>query len=267
MGTSFRRRARRLAAKLPWLRESVPVGGILTTTQQSFLRWNAERLGIPVEESRRRYEASLQAVGGNHGSPEYRQFCMLSHETFQVFFGDSLTDNLYDAYRFHGHLHFLRMLSYPEPKWSDADPVIRPFLQRASVTIVDYGCGLAQRSRTLAEYLKARGIDVRLFLIDIATLRRDFLLWLGRVLEFRRRSWNALTPIRFLNSLPATFASPSIFLSMFMIRSRISTFFTRLLGQAVFWRPISSITARNSCTYLPILASCDARLLALTTKS
>jgi SAM-dependent methyltransferase len=48
------------------------------------------------------------------------------------------------------------------------------------VDIIDYGCGLAQTSRSLAMYLNQRGIAVRLFLVDIPTMLKDFLLWLGK---------------------------------------------------------------------------------------
>ena len=43
-----------------------------------------------------------------------------------------------------------------------------------------FGCGLAQQSRTLAEYLRDATVRVRLTLVDIPTLRQEFLLWWGR---------------------------------------------------------------------------------------
>jgi SAM-dependent methyltransferase len=93
----------------------------MTRTQELFVQWNAERLGISPEE---------------------------------------MTD--------------------PEPKWSRTDLVARQLAKRYEVSVVDFGCGLAQQSRTLAEYLRDVGVRVRLTLVDIPTLRQEFLLWWGR---------------------------------------------------------------------------------------
>ena len=150
----------------------------LTGTQKMFLRWNAERLNLTPEESERRYIASWGAVKGGHAGIGFREFNVSAHELFRVFFNDSEAE-IYDAYRFYGPLHMLRMLSYPEPVWSAKDLVVKKLLASPKADILDYGCGLAQRSRSLAGFLRENGIEVRLFLADIPTLRKDFLLWLG----------------------------------------------------------------------------------------
>jgi SAM-dependent methyltransferase len=85
-----------------------------------------------------------------------------------------------EAYRLHGPVHFLTMLTYPEPKWFDEDFIVKYFRGRADLGILDFGCGLAQQSRTLAEFLVAKGIEVRLTLADISTIRKEFLLWWGK---------------------------------------------------------------------------------------
>jgi SAM-dependent methyltransferase len=59
-------------------------------------------------------------------------------------------------------------------------PIVRALVNRYEVSIVDFGCGLAQQSRALAEYLRDATVRVRLTLIDISTLHRDFLLQWGR---------------------------------------------------------------------------------------
>jgi SAM-dependent methyltransferase len=152
--------------------------GELTETQRLFLEWNAERLGIPLRESQSRYFHSWAALRGGHAGDSYRAFNDLSYRIFEPFFGDAERE-VYDAYQFHGPMHFLRMLSYPEPHWRGEDELVRLLQGRARVDILDYGCGLAQRSRTLAAYLQERGVGVTLHLADIPTVRRGFLLWLG----------------------------------------------------------------------------------------
>jgi SAM-dependent methyltransferase len=72
------------------------------------------------------------------------------------------------------------MLSYREPKWNHGDLVVQKLEGRSRIDILDYGCGLAQRSRELAKYLAGTGVQVHLYLADIPTLRREFLLWLGK---------------------------------------------------------------------------------------
>lgn len=150
----------------------------LTDTQALFCEWNAERLGITVAESRRRYASAWAAVRGGHAGQEYRAFCVLAHELFRVFHDDT-RDEVFGAYQFHAPMHFLRMLSYPDLDWSDDDPLLRHLSARAGVTILDFGCGLAQKSRRLAAKLRDGGQAVALVLADIPTDRKPFLLWLG----------------------------------------------------------------------------------------
>jgi Methyltransferase domain len=58
-------------------------------------------------------------------------------------------------------------------------PIVRALVNRYEVSIVDFGCGLAQQSRALAEYLRDATVRVQLTLVDIPTLRQEFLLWWG----------------------------------------------------------------------------------------
>jgi SAM-dependent methyltransferase len=158
----------------------------LTNTQKLFIQWNAERLKISPEESQRRYFLSWSAVKGGHSGSEYRSFNMLSYQLYQVFFNDSDTEGeLCSAYHFHNPMHFLRFISYPEPQWDENNIIIKHLSKYSNVDIIDYGCGLAQTSRSLALYLKQRGIAVSLFLVDFTTIRKDFLLWLGEQSEIK----------------------------------------------------------------------------------
>jgi SAM-dependent methyltransferase len=151
---------------------------LLTETQQLFVEWNAMRLGIPPEESRRRYRTSLQSLHGGHSGPDFGMFADVTHQMFQVFFDDA-ENEIYGAYSFHEYLHFLAYLSYEEPAWKDNNVVVRTLAERSHVDILDYGCGLAHRSRNLAKALAAQGVGSGLTLVDIPGIRRDFLEWLG----------------------------------------------------------------------------------------
>jgi SAM-dependent methyltransferase len=150
-----------------------------TNTQRSFILWNAERLGISEEDSEKRYISSWSAIEGGHSGKTFRLFNDLSYNLFNVFYSD-VGDEIYTSYERHSYMHFLRMLSYVEPQWKSDDLVIKHLQKYSKIDIVDYGCGLAQRSRSLAKYLKSEGKDVRLFLADIPTVRKEFLLWLGK---------------------------------------------------------------------------------------
>lgn len=165
----------------------------LTSTQEMFCAWNAERLGIAVEDSRNRYLDSWKTIRNGHGGPEYRGFCLLTHNLLRVLYDDSEQD-VFDAYQFHAPMHFLRMLSYPEPVWDERDPVVQGLRSRGQVTVLDFGCGLAQRSRGLAQMLRGQGGEVDLVLADIPTVRKPFLLWLGGKLGI---------PTTFLDCTPA----------------------------------------------------------------
>lgn len=151
----------------------------LTRTQEAFLQWNAERLSISLQESRRRYAASWAVLPGGHSGQEFGKFNGVAHEIFRVFFEDNPKE-VFDTYRYHSPMHFLAMLTYPEPQWSATDLIVKEISKRSKVSILDFGCGLAQQSRTLAEYLRDHGIAVSLTLADIPTLRQEFLLWWGK---------------------------------------------------------------------------------------
>lgn len=150
----------------------------LTLTQQLFIEWNAERLDISIDQSRKRYLDSWAAIRGGHGGLDYREFDLLCNQLFEVLYSDSEKET-YESYRFYSVIHFLRMLSYPESTWSDNDQIVQALSQYPKITILDFGCGLAQRSRGLAQYLSAKGSRVFLFLADIPTIRKDFLTWLA----------------------------------------------------------------------------------------
>jgi cyclopropane fatty-acyl-phospholipid synthase-like methyltransferase len=150
-----------------------------TRTQEYFVAWNAERLGLSVPESRARYVQSWNAVPNGHSGRAFESFHGRCYDLFKVFADDSPKEVM-DAYKLHGYVHFLNMLTYPEPQWFEEDAIVKRLLGRSSVAILDFGCGLAQQSRTLAEYLRDKGLQVSIVLADIPTARKDFLLWWGK---------------------------------------------------------------------------------------
>jgi len=166
----------------------------LNPIQKLFCEWNALRLGISAEETLRAYRRSWEAAGG-HGSIEFRSFCLRSFDIFGVFFDDRDARHIYEAYSHHALLHFLRMLSKKMHTWEHTHPVIRGLAEWEDITILDFGCGLAQSSWALARHLLDNGKRVKLVLADFPTLRKSFLLWMGD---------RTGVPVEFLDCTPDT---------------------------------------------------------------
>jgi methyltransferase family protein len=164
----------------------------LNRYQQAFCDWNAQRLAISPEESRARFESSMRTFRGGHAGLTFRTFNDISHSLYSVFANDSATE-VYDAYRLHAPAHFLRQLSHGEPAWPTDHPVVAALRSRPEATIIDFGCGLAQASVSLADRLRSLGVEPTLVLADIPTLRFDFLAWLVEQWGFEARL-HACTP-------------------------------------------------------------------------
>lgn len=147
----------------------------LNVWQYAFVQWNAERLNISLEQSFGRYRDSWQAFAGGHAGTEFRTFCEKGHQTMAAFHDDSLAE-VHNAYIAHANLHFLRMLTYAIPTWATQNPLLGRLNGKKSV-IVDYGCGLAQTSITLADALQKLGNTCEVVLCDIPSARLDFLRW------------------------------------------------------------------------------------------
>ena len=158
---------------------SVPYTSELTETQKLFIEWNAERLNIPVEECRKRFFRSMERFVNGHTGSEFDEYCELTHDVFNVLYSDK-EEELYDSYAFYGTLDFLRYLSYPVPRYEDNSILIKSIGQKSKIVIVDYGCGLAQSSRALADYYAGRNVNTELHLFDIPTIRKAFLKWIYR---------------------------------------------------------------------------------------
>jgi SAM-dependent methyltransferase len=117
---------------------------------------------------------------GGHGGDAFRDFCDTQMEVFRVIADDSPAET-YDAYQFHSWLFLLRQVSLPVPVWSDDDPMFQAMLGGVpDPTIIDFGCGLAQTSVSLALALKAKGVRPHIVLADIPSVRLEFITWLCR---------------------------------------------------------------------------------------
>lgn len=149
----------------------------LTSTQRSFIEWNSKRLDISLADSERRFRESWATFHGGHGGPTFKMQGALADQLYKVFV-DNTDKEIFEVYRFHAPRHFLRMLSYPERHWTADDPIVRKVAAREDVTILDFGCGLAHRSRSLAKFLSSQGKNCSVYLADISTIRKDFLAWL-----------------------------------------------------------------------------------------
>lgn len=153
----------------------------LNMMQGYFVYWNAERLNITIEESLRRFTVSYNSVNGHH-SGTFKEYCGVSHDLYYPFASDS-RDLVYESYQHHSYMHFLRMMSLPTPQISDVDTVYNKLKDRESVNIFDYGCGIAPYSIAYAMTLKSSGVNVKLHLIDIPTIREQFLEYVCDKLE------------------------------------------------------------------------------------
>ncbi len=169
---------RRLVTGSPARRTPAEFAASLNVTQRLFVRWNAERLGVTEEESLRRYQYSWELVDGGHRGIGFEILMYLSQEIYSVFFGNGPAE-LFDTYRFHGHRDLLRQMIFPEPALDADHPAVAAVADRAEVAILDFGCGLAQRSRFLARFLRGRGVAARVYLADIPSVESEFLEWVG----------------------------------------------------------------------------------------
>jgi 2-polyprenyl-3-methyl-5-hydroxy-6-metoxy-1,4-benzoquinol methylase len=148
----------------------------LDAWQQAFCEWNAERLGIGVDESTGRFKNSWAAIKGGHSGRQFKLFVQLQQDVLQPFFGNREQEIL-NTYAAHGGTQFLRRLAQRVPVWPEHAPELRPVFDQPATVIADFGCGLAQTSISLAEYLQGQGRSPELFLADLPLMHKDFLHW------------------------------------------------------------------------------------------
>ncbi len=103
-----------------------------------------------------------------------------AYSTVMSVYASDNPDEVFDAYRLIAPLTILRLASYSEKAWPENEPMVQDLASSTNITILDFGCGLAQRSRALATRLKQAGHTVRLQLADIPTMKHDFLKFIAR---------------------------------------------------------------------------------------
>ena len=157
-----------------FVRGAKPAG--LNMWQEAFCRWTAERSGIDVDVSYERFNASWAALKGGHRGRQFKLYCELHHDLLRPFV-DNRPEEIRQAYVTHSHLHFLRMLSYEIPRWPTHIPELAPLFDNSRPTIVDFGCGLAQLTISLALFLREKGCSPEMFLADIPVPQLEFLRW------------------------------------------------------------------------------------------
>ena len=148
----------------------------LNEWQRAFCEWSAERLHLSLQESQDRFRRSCAALRGGHGGRAFKLYCELHHDLYQPFVSSN-PGEIHLAYQLHAPLHFLRMLSYGVPSWPSHLPELSALFTVASPLIIDFGCGLAQKSISLALHLRSLGRAPRLFLADLPTPQLEFLRW------------------------------------------------------------------------------------------
>ena len=166
-----KRRVRDLAHRVV---TSGTVSTDLNRYEREFVQWTADRQGVSTESALERYVQARSTVRGGFGGGEWRWLCEVNHDALRPIFGDDNPDEVIAAYRHHAPAHLLRMLSYRTPRW--VGEVTERLGGRAR--IVDYGCGLAHGSLAVAESLQRAGVDVHLTVVDLPTIKLDFLTWM-----------------------------------------------------------------------------------------
>lgn len=146
----------------------------LNAWQEAFCLWNANRLGIPLDVSMARYRKSWACIKNGHAGEEFRAFAMQQQNLYSVIADDSEAE-VYSSYKLHEWMHLLAQLCAVVPTWPDQHPMMQNLREHPRVSIVDFGCGLAQTSISLAQAIRSRGKEAPLFLADIRTVRQEFL--------------------------------------------------------------------------------------------
>jgi SAM-dependent methyltransferase len=137
------------------------------TYEPDFVAFVQARRRISADHAAQLVARSQQQFDGGWGGPAYRDFTSRALELLRPLHDDS-SEELIGTYQVHAPFDFLRMLSYPIPAAAELRDITDSLAALERVDIVDYGCGLAQRSIALAGALKALGKDVHITLVDIS---------------------------------------------------------------------------------------------------
>jgi|2_EtaG_2_1085320.scaffolds.fasta_scaffold89728_1 SAM-dependent methyltransferase len=131
------------------------------------------------------------------GSDSFNQgFSGASFRNYTEFFGEVFSfmqndseDQVHETYKFHAPMDFLRMLSYPICESHRDLELMKQFTDylssledRNNITVVDYGCGLAQLTISICNILKEDyNLSPKLVLMDIdRKIHKEFLFFLTK---------------------------------------------------------------------------------------
>ena len=147
----------------------------MTETEKLFHKWNAIRLKITFDESVSIMDKSRAMFRGGFGGKHFNKLVGYVVDVYQaIHYGANDAIGLYQDI---STLMLLRQLSYPDPVFGIDNPVVGEFRSRKGVSILDFGCGLAQISRAVAKAMVGLGIRVTMTFSDVHSLREDFIKW------------------------------------------------------------------------------------------
>ena len=141
--------------------------GTRANYKPELIEFVAERRGIGREAAKALVDGGEKLFKGGWGGNEYRDFSNRETDTLKMFFDDDTDAHVIETYQYHGPFDLLRMAAYAVPTEQDMEPIVSRLAAKPEVSIVDYGCGLAHRSIAVSRFLIARGVKVKLFLVDI----------------------------------------------------------------------------------------------------
>jgi SAM-dependent methyltransferase len=137
------------------------------TWQPEYVEFIAKRRGISNAKAKAMVDAAQKQFFGGWLGDDFRKFSEQALETFRPLHDDATDAEVIETYKFHGPIDFLRMLGYVLPKPAEVEPIVSRLASKSHVDMIDYGCGLAHRSLTVARALQAKGVKVHLTLVDI----------------------------------------------------------------------------------------------------
>jgi SAM-dependent methyltransferase len=157
--------------------------GSYETYHDNYVEFVAKRRGLSADRAGALVVSAEKQFRGGWIGDDYRKVTEQLLETFRPLYDDVTDRELLETYRFHGPFDFLRMLGYVIPKPKEIEPIVSRLAPKSSVSIVDYGCGLAHRSLAVSRRLMACGVKVKLTLVDI---RKE---WHAQFLEFLMKKY------------------------------------------------------------------------------
>ena len=161
---------------------------VFSNYDEDFVNFLMDKNNLNKEEAVKLFALGLNSFKGGFSGSDYGNFTEFFSQTFSWKYGNS-EDVYHETYKFHGPLDFFRMLSY-QSYTSQRDmelyKQISDFLKdkNESITLVDYGAGLAHITLTLAKILKFVNVKVKLVIIDIDRfIFKEFLKFISKRYE------------------------------------------------------------------------------------